>query len=92
MSLVLTPLTITELKTFFDDDALAVISYFLKKSIISQPEKLLSQEDLYILSNTSELHTPVFESLFLQNGGISMRDLFKQRFYSNSKKKRVDYI
>lgn len=46
-------------------------------------KKLADKYDLYILSNTSELHTPVFESLFLQNGGISMRDLFKQRFYSN---------
>jgi hypothetical protein len=49
MSFVLTPLTNTELKTFFDDKALAVITYFLKKSIISQPEKLPSQvEDLPI--------------------------------------------
>lgn len=49
MSFVLTPLSITELKTFFDDKALAVITYFLKKSIISQPEKLPSQvEDLPI--------------------------------------------
>ena len=49
MSFVLTPLTRIELKTFFDDEALAVITYFLKKSIISQPEKLPSQvEDLPI--------------------------------------------
>ena len=45
MSNVLTPLSKNELKTFFDDDALSVITYFLKKSIISQPEKLPSQED-----------------------------------------------
>jgi hypothetical protein len=48
MSYVLTPLTITELRTFFDDEALSVIKYFLKKSIISQPEKLPSQDDLPI--------------------------------------------
>ena len=48
MNLVLTPLTIIELKTFFDDDALAVITYFLKKSIVSQPEKLPKQDDLPI--------------------------------------------
>lgn len=48
MSFVLTPLTLTNLKTFFDDDALAVITYFLKKSIISQPEKLPSQDDIPI--------------------------------------------
>lgn len=45
MSFVLTPLSITELRTFFDDEALEVITYFLKKSIISQPEKLPSQTD-----------------------------------------------
>ena len=49
MSFVLTPLTLIELETFFDDKALTVINYFLKKSLISQPEKLLSQiEDLPI--------------------------------------------
>ncbi len=45
MSFVLTPLSISELRTFFDDEALEVITYFLKKSIISQPEKLPSQQD-----------------------------------------------
>ncbi len=45
MSFVLTPLTVIQLKTFFDDEALAVITYFLKKSILSQPEKLPSQEE-----------------------------------------------
>lgn len=45
MNLVLTPLKIDELKVFFDEDALKVISYFLKKSIISQPEKLPNQID-----------------------------------------------
>jgi len=44
MSFVLTPLTLTELKTFFDDESIEVIKYFLKKSIISQPEKLVSQK------------------------------------------------
>lgn len=45
MSYVLTPLSINELRTFFDDKALKVLIYFLKKSIISQPEKLPSQKD-----------------------------------------------
>lgn len=45
MSFVLTPMTIAELRTFFDEEALAVITYFLKKSIISQPEKLPNQID-----------------------------------------------
>lgn len=39
----LTPLTAQELSGFFDDTALKVIKYFLKKSILSQPEKLSHQ-------------------------------------------------
>ncbi len=46
-------------------------------------KKLKEKYDLYILSNTSPLHTPVFETLFLKNGGISMNDLFNKCFYSN---------
>ena len=37
-----------ELSKFFDSDALKVINFFLKKSIVSQPEKLHDQEDLPI--------------------------------------------
>ena len=48
MSYVLTPLTKDELHKFFDETALTVIHYFLKKSIISQPEKLPSQKNLPI--------------------------------------------
>ncbi len=48
MSYVLTPLSLEELKFFFDDKSVEVITYFLKKSIISQPEKLLNQENLPI--------------------------------------------
>jgi len=46
-------------------------------------KQLSAKYKLYILSNTSPLHTPVFETLFQQNGGISMKELFKQCFYSN---------
>jgi glucose-1-phosphatase len=46
-------------------------------------KKLKEKYNLYILSNTSPLHTPVFETLFLQNGGISMKGLFNICFYSN---------
>ena len=42
---VLTPMLKDELSHFFDDNALRVINFFLKKSIISQPEKLPDQED-----------------------------------------------
>ena len=46
--MVLTPLTQQELTTFFDDTAIDVIHFFLKKSIISQPEKIEGQNDLPI--------------------------------------------
>ncbi len=46
--LVLTPMSKNELSEFFDDSALKVIKFFLKKSIVSQPEKIPSQEDLPI--------------------------------------------
>ncbi len=45
---VLTPMSKVELSVFFDDNALRVIEFFLKKSIVSQPEKLPNQEDLPI--------------------------------------------
>ncbi len=47
-NLVLTPMSRAELSRFFDDDALKVIKFFLKKSIVSQPEKIPSQEDFPI--------------------------------------------
>lgn len=46
--MVLTPLTRQELTAFFDDTAIEVIQFFLKKSIISQPEKIEGQNDLPI--------------------------------------------
>ncbi len=46
--MVLTPLTQQELTTFFDETAIEVIHFFLKKSIISQPEKIEGQNDLPI--------------------------------------------
>ena len=45
---VLTPMSKVELSVFFDDNALRVIEFFLKKSIVSQPEKLPNQGDLPI--------------------------------------------
>ncbi len=68
-------------KTF--DDAWKSMLVDIPTHRIELIKKLADKYDLYILSNTSELHTPVFENLFLQNAGISMRKLFKQRFYSN---------
>ncbi len=45
MNYVISPLKETELKKFFDKDSIKVIEYFLKKSMISQPEKVLNQEN-----------------------------------------------
>ena len=47
-NLVLTPLSKSELSSFFDKNALKVIHFFLRKSIVSQPEKFEFQEDLPI--------------------------------------------
>jgi len=37
---------------------------------------------LYMLSNTSDLHTPVFEKMFLDTSGMNMHDLFTKIYYS----------
>ena len=65
------------------DDAWSAMLVDIPVHRIELIKKLVDKYELYILSNTSELHTPVFESLFLQNGGVSMRKLFRQTFYSN---------
>ena len=46
--LVLTPMSKSELNDFFDDDSLKVIQFFLRKSLISQPEVLPEQKKLPI--------------------------------------------
>lgn len=46
--MVLKPLSADELKKFFDDTALEVINYFIKKAIFSQPEPLEGQKSLPI--------------------------------------------
>ena len=38
--------------------------------------------DLYMLSNTSALHTPVFEKMYLDASGIAMHEVFKKIYYS----------
>ncbi|HDS07675.1 MAG TPA: HAD family phosphatase, partial [Bacteroides sp.] len=45
-------------------------------------KKLSERYGLYMLSNTCPMHAPVFEKMFLDASGISMRDLFKKIFYS----------
>jgi len=65
------------------DDAWRAMLINIPGERIELIKKLKSKFDLYILSNTSALHTPVFENLFQRNGGVSMKDLFKKCFYSN---------
>ncbi len=46
--------------------------------------KLLSMRyDLYMLSNTSELHVKVFEKMYLDTAGVSMHEVFKKIYYSH---------
>jgi hypothetical protein len=52
MSYVLTPMTLSELKEFFDDNAISVIYFFIRKSLISQPEKIPDQKE------TLPIHIP----------------------------------
>jgi FMN phosphatase YigB (HAD superfamily) len=44
--------------------------------------KLAAHYDLYMLSNTSPLHAPVFEKMYLDVSGISMREVFTKIYYS----------
>jgi HAD superfamily hydrolase (TIGR01509 family) len=44
--------------------------------------KLKESYDLYMLSNTSPLHAPVFEKMYKDAAGISMHDVFKNIYYS----------
>ncbi|TFH27736.1 MAG: HAD family phosphatase [Bacteroidia bacterium] len=46
--------------------------------------KLLSNRyDLYMLSNTSELHVKVFEKMYFDAAGVSMHEVFKKIYYSH---------
>ena len=44
--------------------------------------RLSEHYDLYMLSNTSPLHAPVYERMFLDAAGISMHDVFNKIYYS----------
>lgn len=45
-------------------------------------DKLKDRYELYMLSNTSPLHAPVFEQMYLEAAGRPMKDLFKKIYYS----------
>ncbi len=45
-------------------------------------KKLAKRYDLYMLSNTSALHAPVFERMYHEAAGITMHQAFKKVYYS----------
>ncbi|MEN8229054.1 MAG: HAD family phosphatase [Bacteroidota bacterium] len=45
--------------------------------------QLRKRYNLYMLSNTSALHVPVFEKMYYDTAGISMHDTFKKIYYSH---------
>ncbi|MFH0757652.1 MAG: HAD family phosphatase [Bacteroidota bacterium] len=45
-------------------------------------KRLGERYDLYMLSNTSPLHAPVFEKMYLDVAGIAMHKVFKKIYYS----------
>jgi glucose-1-phosphatase len=44
---------------------------------------LTSKYDLYVLSNTCELHIAIFEKMFRKVAGISVQDQFRRAYYSH---------
>jgi len=46
-------------------------------------KRLADRYALYMLSNTSDLHTPVFERMFRENAGMEMYELFTKIYYSH---------
>ncbi len=45
-------------------------------------KELSGRYNLYMLSNTSALHVPVFEKMFKEAGGVSMQKIFTGIYYS----------
>ncbi|MFO7933098.1 MAG: HAD family phosphatase [Bacteroidales bacterium] len=64
------------------DEAWTAMLVGIPASRVSLLQKLSARYDLYMLSNTCEMHVPVFEKMFLDASGISMHDLFRNIFYS----------
>ena len=44
---------------------------------------LATRYNLYMLSNTSSLHVPVFQKMYLEFAGVSMHDVFTKIYYSH---------
>ena len=67
--MVLTPLTIDELKAFFNEDALKVLDYFIHKSVFSQPEPRVGQNPLPIHIPKEHIEQWVVQALGVQPVG-----------------------
>jgi len=66
----------------FDDAWNAMLVRFPKERI--ELLKVLSKRyNLYMLSNTSELHVKVFEKMYLDTAGESIQKVFKEIYYSH---------
>ena len=62
----LEPLRYDELRELFDDDAIKVIQFFIKKSLISQPEPMLGQPPIPIQVPKEHIESWVVQAI----GGI----------------------
>ena len=63
---VLTPLTRTQLLNFFDNDAINVINYFIKKTVFAQPEMREWQEIQAIQITKEHLEQWVVQALWIE--------------------------
>lgn len=65
MSFVLRPLSIDELKIFFDDNSIKILNYFIKKSIFSQPERVKWQRKLPIQVPKEHIEQWLVQSIWI---------------------------
>ena len=66
---VLEPLKQEELHKLFDDDAKNIIEYFIKKSVFSQPEKMVWQKDLPIQIHKEHIEQWITQALWIESKG-----------------------
>lgn len=64
---VLEPLKKEELHKLFDDDAKNIIEYFIKKSVFSQPEKMVWQKDLPIQIPKEHIEQWITQALWIES-------------------------
>lgn len=66
---VLEPLTKEKLHELFDDDAKNIIEYFIKKSVFSQPEKMVWQKSLPIKIPKEHIEQWLTQALWIESKG-----------------------